>query len=100
MKREELLNSKEYWLSKIQIDLFNEVEKYMQRNGLNRTQLAEKLGVSKGYISQILNGDADHLISKLVELSLAIGMAPRLSFEDLDTLVKADSFNKDENIDK
>ncbi len=100
MKREELLNSKEYWLSKIQIDLFNEVEKYMQRNGLNRTQLAEKLGFSKDYISEILNGDADHLISKLVELSLAIGMAPRLSFEDLDTLVKADSFNKDENIDK
>lgn len=27
MKREELLNSKEYWLSKIQIDLFNEIEK-------------------------------------------------------------------------
>ena len=53
MKREELLNSKEYWLSKIQIDLFNEIEKYMQRNDLNRTQLAEKLGVSKGYISQI-----------------------------------------------
>lgn len=91
MKREELLNSKEYWLSKIQIDLFNEVEKYMQRNGLNRTQLAEKLDVSKGYISQILNGDADHRISKLVELSLAIGMAPRLSYEDLDMLVKADS---------
>ena len=39
MKREELLNSKEYWLSKIQIDLFNEIEKYMQRNGLNRTYL-------------------------------------------------------------
>ena len=91
MKREELLNSKEYWLSKTQIDLFNEIEKYMQRNGLNRTQLAEKLGVSKGYISQILNGDADHRISKLVELSLAIGMAPRLSYEDLDLLVKADS---------
>jgi len=91
MKREELLNSKEYWLSKIQIDLFNEVEKYMQRNGLNRTQLAEKLGVSKGYISQILNGDADHRISKLVELSLTIGMAPRLCYEDLDMLVKADS---------
>ena len=100
MKREELLNSKEYWLSKIQIDLFNEVEKYMQRNGLNRTQLAEKLGVSKDYISEILNGDADHLISKLVELSLAIGMAPRLSYEDLDLLVKADSINRDENTDK
>ena len=91
MNREELLTSKEYWLSKIQIDLFNEVEMFMEKNNLNRTQLAEKLGVSKGYISQILNGNADHRISKLIELSLAIGMVPRLSFEDLTSVINKDS---------
>lgn len=93
MRREELLKSKEYWLTKIQIDLFNEVEKYMDKYKLNRTQLAEKLGVSKGYISQILNGDADHRISKLVELSLAVGVVPQLSFEDMEIVVKKDSLD-------
>ena len=63
MTREELIQSKEYWMAKLQIDLFNEVESYMKKNGLNRVQFAEKLGVSKGYISQILNGDADHRLS-------------------------------------
>ena len=58
MKREELLKSKEYWLSKIQIDLFNEMNRFMEEKGLNRTQLAELLGVSKGYVSQIMNGDS------------------------------------------
>jgi len=83
MKRTELIQSKEYWISKIQINLFNEVEKFMLENNLNRTQLAEKLGVTKGYISQILNGDSDHRISKLVELSLSIGLVPSVNFESL-----------------
>jgi predicted XRE-type DNA-binding protein len=59
--------SSEYLLAKIQIELFNEVEAYILANGLNRVQFAGKLGVSKGYISQILNGNADHrLVHKLV----------------------------------
>jgi len=96
MTREELIQSKEYWMAKLQIDLFNQVETYMKKNGLNRVQFAEKLGVSKGYVSQILNGDADHRLSKLVELSLSIGLAPTLSFEDIDSLIereKTGNFN-------
>lgn len=84
MDREELIKSKEYSLAKIQIDLFNEVEKYMKENNLNRKELAEKFGVSKGYISQILNGNADHRLSKIVELSVGIGLAPVISFKKID----------------
>lgn len=91
MKREELIKSKEYWLAKLQIDLFNEVEAYMKANNLNRTQFAEKLGVSKGYISQILNGDADHRMSKFIELTLSIGLCPNVSFEKLEDLLHRDS---------
>lgn len=100
MTREELIQSKEYWMAKLQIDLFNEVETYMKKNGLNRVQFAEKLGVSKGYVSQILNGDADHRLSKFVELSLSIGLVPTLSFEDIDTLIereKSGNFNISHN---
>ena len=87
MKREELIQSKEYWIAKLQIDLFNEVEAYMKANKLNRTQFAEKLGVSKGYISQILNGDADHRMSKFIELTLSIGLCPNVSFEKIEDLL-------------
>jgi len=100
MTREELIQSKEYWMAKLQIELFNEVESYMKKNGLNRVQFAEKLGVSKGYVSQILNGDADHRLSKFVELSLSIGLVPTLSFEDIDTLIereKSGNFNISRN---
>lgn len=87
MTREELIQSKEYWLAKLQIELFNEVERYMKDFNLSRSQFATQLGVSKGYISQILNGDADHRLSKLVELSLAIGLAPSISYESLTDII-------------
>jgi len=95
MKREELIQSKEYWIAKIQIDLFNEVESYMKANNLTRAQFAEKLGVSKGYVSQILNGEADHRISKLVELALSIGLVPSVSFEKIQDLLHRDKAGYD-----
>ena len=90
MKRAELLQSPEYWTTKIQLELFSQMEGYMKENNLNRTQLAEELGVTKGYISQVLNGDFDHRISKLVELSLAIGVIPQIYFEAIEQCLEED----------
>ena len=46
--RTEILSSPEYWIAKTQIDLYNCAENFMQMNGMNRSQLAKHLGVSKG----------------------------------------------------
>lgn len=97
MDRKQLLSSKEYWLSKIQIDLFNQVTSYLENNKLNRSQLAKRLGVTRGYISQILNGESDHRISKLVELSLAIGLIPDIRFRNLEEYLKTDEKCKDKD---
>ncbi len=91
MTRTELLSSQGYWIAKIQLDLFNQIENYMTEHQLSRTQLAEKLGVTKGYVSQILNGDFDHKISKLVELSLTIGLVPAISYTSIEQVIKEDN---------
>lgn len=83
MKREELLKSEGYWIAKLQTDLYREMVSFMKKNHMNSSQLADYLGCSKGYVSQLLNGNFDHKISKLVELSLAMGRAPVLEFKDL-----------------
>ena len=93
MKREELLKSKEYWLTQFQISIFNLIEEYRILNKLNRTQLAKELGVSKGYISQVLNGNYDHKISKLVEFCLAFGKTPIINFTDLKEYIEKDFNN-------
>ncbi|MDL2255183.1 helix-turn-helix domain-containing protein [Parabacteroides sp. OttesenSCG-928-G06] len=93
MTHEELLLTPEYWTTKIQIELFQKVEQYLKVNGLNRSDFAKKLGVSKGYVTQVLNGDFDHRISKLVSMALAIGYIPKLSFEEISV-----NYNKIESV--
>ena len=90
MKREDLLSSKEYWMVQIQNDLYGILEDYMRQNNLNRSQLAKKLDVTKGYITQILKGDFNHKISKLVDLSLACNKVPVVHFVDLDKYISDD----------
>ena len=87
MKREMILKSKGYNITKIQNELFRQLTNYLKDKQITRTQFAKELGVSKGYVSQILNGKFDYKLSKLVELSLAIGKIPEIkftSFEELD----------------
>lgn len=78
MDRKDVLNSPEYWTSKTQIELYNQAQKFMEATGKDRAHLAEYLGVSKGYVSQLLNGDYDHRMSKFFELALAFGVIPQI----------------------
>lgn len=88
--REELLQSKEYWVTTIQLMLFAEVEAFMKTHKMNRTQFADYLGCTKGYVTQLLSGDYDNKLSKLVELSLAIGKVPKLEFVEADSFISKD----------
>jgi transcriptional regulator with XRE-family HTH domain len=88
--REDLLNSPAYWLTKVQIQIFNLLNTYMEENNLTQKQVAEKLNVSPSYVSQILNGNFNFTISKLIELALLVGKAPILRFESVDELLKAE----------
>jgi len=85
MKRSELLRSREYWIADIQLKVFNLIEQFRSKKGWTKSQVAEKLGVTKGYVSQILNGDFDHKMSKLVDLALSFDKVPMLQFVDART---------------
>ena len=91
MKRSELIKSKGYQVTKIQNELFREVHEYLKANKISQTQFAKELGVTKGYVSQILNGNFDFKLSKLVELSIAIGKIPEVSFKSADVFDASNS---------
>ncbi len=84
----ELLTTPDYWVTKIQLDLSSMINKYMETNKMSRTDLANKLGVTPKYISLILNGNFDNRLSKLVELSMAIGMVPQIKYVPMEKLNK------------
>lgn len=90
MTREELLKSPSYWTAGLQMELYRQILAFMESHDMNKTQLAEYLGCTKGYVTQLLNGDFDHKLSKFVELSLAINKIPEISFSDVDEYILSD----------
>ena len=90
IKRDELLRTGEYWFETLQNDIYRMVTEYIQKEGVNQTQLAEKLGVTKGYISQIMNGNFNYTLKKMIELSLALNKAPAFEFKNLEQYIQDD----------
>ena len=60
----------------------DEVKSYLSQQGLTQTQLAERLGVSKGQVSRLLNAPGNTKLSTIVGLAAAIGKEPMLVFTD------------------
>ena len=83
IKHEELVNRPEYWLETIQNEIYRQVAFYLKDSNMTQTQLAMQLGVTKGYISQVMKGEFNYTLKKLIELSLAIGKAPVVTFKPL-----------------
>lgn len=96
--REELLQSPEYWFENAQNDLYGQVMEYMKKEGLNQSQLAEKLGVSKGYISQVLKGEFNYTLKKLIELSLAVGKVPVIEYKTVHEVLAEDERSRYLNV--
>jgi len=92
--REELLKTQEYWFETLQNDIYRIVAEYLENEKINQSQLAEKLGVSRGYISQIMNGNFNYTLKKLIELSLAVNKAPSFEFKNLNDFIKEDQNNR------
>ena len=91
IKREELLKTEEYWFETLQNEIYRMVADFIREEGMNQTQLAEKLGVSKGYISQILNGNFNYTLKKMIQLSLALNRVPAFEFKNLEQFIQNDS---------
>lgn len=95
----DLLVSSEFWEENIKTQIFNVVQEYMDDNNLNRKELAKEVGFSKGYISQVLNGDSDHRLSKLVTLALAANKVPYIYLKDLDQVLEQDQLGQSVFVD-
>ncbi len=80
LTKKELFKTKEYWIEELQNEIYRQVTLYMKKHKLNQNQLAEKWGVSKGYVSQVLKGDCNFSLKKLVELSLALEKTPDIKY--------------------
>ena len=79
--KEKILNQSSYWVEGINGFLYEVILDYMETNNLNRTKLAEHLGITKGRVSQILNdGEINFSIEKVIQIALKVGVFPDFKF--------------------
>lgn len=84
METNKLYKSSAYWTQMIQIMIYDAISNYLVKNKMTQKEFADKLGVSKGYVSQIMNGDFDHRLSKLCELLTACDLVPKFETVPVD----------------
>jgi transcriptional regulator with XRE-family HTH domain len=84
LSKKELLSTPNYLLTKYQNEIFRQLVHYMESNNLSQKDIADKLGVSGSYISQVLNGNFNFTLKKLIELGLMMGKIPNLEFVTID----------------
>jgi len=80
ISKKELLSTPNYLLTKYQNEIYRQLVTYMESNKLSQRDVADKLGVSDSYISQVLNGNFNFTLKKLIELGLFMNKIPCLEF--------------------
>lgn len=84
LSKKELIRTPNYLLTKFQNEIFRQLVHYMESNNLSQKDVADKLGVSGSYISQVLNGNFNFTLKKLIELGLMMDKIPNLEFVTID----------------
>jgi len=89
--RAEILSTPEYWFQDAQLAFYEQVNDYLESEKTTKTELAKRLNVSKGRVSQILNGEYNYSLKKLIEICLSIGLVPQINYTNLVDVIKQDS---------
>ena len=79
------IKSKYYWTAKGQGKIYSMLNEQISNRG-DSAKLAKRIGSTPGYVSQILNGDAEisPTWKKIVKFCLALDKVPVLEIKDLD----------------
>lgn len=109
MDRKDLIRSKEYWLSDIQIKLYNLVKNYIEKNKLTEKEAAKRLDLYDSQLESLLKGEYNGSLSSIINILLKTGFVPifePLSFNEYELADFAKKLNRDctksinsENID-
>ncbi|MCD4785381.1 MAG: helix-turn-helix transcriptional regulator [Candidatus Eremiobacteraeota bacterium] len=67
-------NDPEYQTEILLLDLNERICEWMEKQGVNRAELARRLGKSRAYITRMLNGKPNLTIGSLVKVASALGV--------------------------
>lgn len=86
--RSRLLENPEYAVEAAKGDFIMDVTEsiceILEKEGISRQQLAGRIGRSKGFVSQVLNGARNMTLATLAEIAHALKYSPSIRFQKKD----------------
>ena len=80
MKRQDLLESVEYQLAIIQLELYCKLNNYMETNNLTVKEAAKQLDTNKRVINKSINGEFNYSLETFIALSNKLGYNIEITF--------------------
>lgn len=80
-KLDEFKGDVEFRTEEVILEITERVVELMKKENINRTELAKRLGVSKPFISKLLNGNPNMRLKTMVSLSMALKYDLNISFD-------------------
>lgn len=74
-----------------------EIWKAMEEAGINKAELARKLGATKGYVTQVLNGSRNMTLRTLADICFALDRQPSFYLKPKET---TEEWNAEQNQDR
>ena len=80
MKRQDLLESVEYQLAIIQLELYCKLNNYMETNSSTVKEAAKQLNTNKRVIKKTINGEFNYSLETFITLANTIGYNIEITF--------------------
>jgi transcriptional regulator with XRE-family HTH domain len=80
----ELKQDWSFALDRAVLEITESISRQMNRRNLSRAQLAEILGTSRSYVTQLVKGKPNLQLNTLFKVAFAIGLRPAITFESLE----------------
>jgi transcriptional regulator with XRE-family HTH domain len=80
LRRDE--NDPEALLEDLLLDINEQIVVAMEEQGLTRAALAERLGVSRAFVTQLLNGKPNLTLKTLIQIAVALGARVRVELAE------------------
>lgn len=83
--------SDSHWLMLLITEIAEAVQAHRKGDYADDRSFELQTGVSKGYVTQLLNGDYDHRMSKFFDLSLSFGVIPVIDFIPVEQYIELEN---------
>jgi len=74
----ELERDPEFVAELLALTVVEQIHELMEKQGVNRSQLAERMGVSRAYVTKLFGSPPNMTLQSIAQLALALGLKPEV----------------------